>query len=271
MTTRRTPAARTLASASRVELLDLLQTRGAATVGELSAATGLHENTTREHLQRLVDEGYAVRAPEHRAVRGRPRMVYRARTAEDVRADPVARRRLEDAIASAALTEALLRDYGRSTLSPAQTAVTAGHDLALERAASATGVTEADLAAATTPEARQLLALEHHLDAMGFDPQLDETGGRFHMWRCPFLALARTRPEVVCNVHLGLASGVLEATGGPVRAVSIHPWVGERHCILELGRGDAALEPATRDAAVPAAGRHAAPASVAPWTPAPRR
>jgi predicted ArsR family transcriptional regulator len=241
MTTRRTPAARTLASASRVDLLDLLQTRGPATVGELSTATGLHENTTREHLQRLVDEGYAVRAPEHRTVRGRPRMVYRARTADDVRADPVARRRLEDAIASAALTEALLRDYGRSTLSPAQTAVEAGRELALERTAQDTreGVTGDELAAATTPEARQLLALEHHLEAMGFDPELDETAPRFHMWRCPFLALARSRPDVVCNVHLGLASGVLEATGGPVRAVAMHPWVGERHCILELGRGTA--------------------------------
>lgn len=256
MTTRRTPAARTLASASRVELLDLLQTRGPATVGELSAATGLHENTTREHLQRLVDEGYAVRAPEHRAVRGRPRMVYRARTAEDVRADPVARRRLEDAIASAALTEALLRDYGRATLSPAQTAVAAGRDLALERAAAraGAGVTDADLATATTPEARQLLALEHHLDAMGFDPELDESAGRFHMWRCPFLALARSRPEVVCNVHLGLASGVLEAAGGPVRAVSIRPWVGERHCILELARGGAAADATPHAADVPARG-----------------
>jgi predicted ArsR family transcriptional regulator len=242
MTTRRTPAARTLASASRVELLDLLQTRGPATVGELSATTGLHENTTREHLQRLVDEGYAVRAPEHRTVRGRPRMIYRARTADDVRSDPVARRRLEDAIASAALTEALLRDYGRTSLSPAQTAVEAGHDLALQRAEeqAAKGVSEADLTAATSPEARQLLALEHHLDAMGFDPELEEQAPRFHMWRCPFLALARSRPEVVCNVHLGLASGVLEATGGPLHAVSIRPWVGERHCVLELGRGGGA-------------------------------
>ncbi|MDM7855907.1 helix-turn-helix transcriptional regulator [Cellulomonas alba] len=246
MTTRRTPAARTLASVSRVELLDLLQQRGPATVGELAAATGLHENTTREHLQRLVDEGYAVRTPEHRTVRGRPRMIYRARTADDVRADPVARRRLEDAIASAALTEALLRDYGRSAASPAETAVRAGRDTALERAAAdARGtVDDADLTSATTPEARQLLALEHHLDSMGFDPELEESAPRFHMWRCPFLALARSRPEVVCNVHLGLAAGVLEAAGGPVRAVAIQPWVAERHCILELDRRPGTRTPA---------------------------
>jgi predicted ArsR family transcriptional regulator len=228
----RSPRARTLAAASRVSLLEKLQSAGASTVGELAHVTGLHENTTREHLARLVEAGYVVREPEHRTSRGRPRMVYRAVSADDMRADPVSRRRLEDSIASAALTRALLSSYGSPLASPAQTALEAGREQGRARPlphALGTGPV-----GPTGTVDRQLLALEAHLDAFGFDPEVDTDHLRVHMWRCPFADLARERPDVVCSVHMGLAEGVLEAAGGPVRAERIHPFVGRSHCVLEL-------------------------------------
>jgi predicted ArsR family transcriptional regulator len=230
MPVRRTPAARTLASGSRVDLLHLLQDGGEHTIGELAVATGLHENTTREHLQRLVSDGFAQRAPEHRTVRGRPRMVYRAVSADDLRTDPRARSRIEESIARVALTRVLLEGYGRDVPSPGSAARAAGRALAAhEDGAPAAGAEGAD---------RQLDALEGHLERLGFDPELDRSQLAFHLYRCPFVDLARARPEVVCNVHLGLAQGVLDAVPGPVAARELLPFVGPEHCVLQLRRDD---------------------------------
>lgn len=230
MSVRRTPAARTLASGSRVDLLHLLQDGGEHTIGELAVATGLHENTTREHLQRLVSDGFAQRAPEHRTVRGRPRMVYRAVSADDLRSDPRAQSRIEESIARVALTRVLLEGYGRDEPSPASAARAAGRAMVVHQdVAQGPGTEGAD---------RQLDALEGHLERLGFDPELDRSQLAFHLYRCPFLDLARARPEVVCNVHLGLAQGVLDAVPGPVAARELLPFVGPEHCVLQLRRGD---------------------------------
>lgn len=257
--TRRLPLEGTLAAASRVDLLHLLQRGGQHTVSELAQATGLHQNTTREHLARLVAEGFAVRFPEVRTVRGRPRMLYRAATPADAWEDPAAMRRLEESIAQVALTRVLLEGYGRDLGPTAEAARSAGRALAapggllepppapLGRGSGTTAPTSAAEAVATdepaTEEARadraaarQLDALEGHLDRLGFDPVRDDDALRVDLWRCPFVELARQRPEVVCSVHLGLASGVLAAVGGPVTAHRLRPFVGRSHCVLELRR-----------------------------------
>lgn len=234
---RRTAAARTLGSGSRVDLLHLLQSGGPATVGELADRTGLHENTAREHLQRLVVDGFVHREPEVRTTRGRPRIVYRAVTSQDVRTDPVAARRLEDAIAGAALSRVLLQGYGRPVESVPETARAAGRALAAS-AVAAVRATSPREATEPPPQQRQLDALCAHLDRLGFDPDLEEAPLRFHLWRCPFLDLARERPDVVCSVHLGLAQGVLDAVGGPVEAAELRPFVEPHHCVLELRAPD---------------------------------
>lgn len=240
MSVRRTPAARTLASGSRVDLLHRLQDGGEHTIGELAAATGLHENTTREHLQRLVADGFAQRAPERRTVRGRPRMVYRAVSADDLRTDPRAQDRIEESIARVALTRVLLEGLGREVGSSVSAAQAAGRAMADDPALRSVppravpGASEAD---------RQLDALEGHLERLGFDPELDRSQLEFHLYRCPFLDLARSRPEVVCNVHLGLVQGVLDAVPGPVAARELLPFVGPEHCVLRLRRDDAESPP----------------------------
>lgn len=220
-----------LASARRVELLDALQRSGPSTVGELAAATGLHENTTREHLQRLIAEGYVHREPGMPDGRGRPRMRYRSTTARDVREDPLATRRLEDSIAQAALVRALLDGYGNAIDDVAGSAQQHGAGVGRALVDSCPPVGSG---AAGDSRDRQILALDAHLDRMGFDPVLDPETLTFDLWRCPFLSLARSRPEVVCSVHLGLAQGVLEQVGGPVRAQALQPFVGPQHCALRL-------------------------------------
>ena len=69
-----------LTSLSRINLLHELQIHGSMTVAELAAATGLHRNTAREHLHRLIDAGFISSEPIPRASKGRPMILYRAAT-----------------------------------------------------------------------------------------------------------------------------------------------------------------------------------------------
>ena len=73
---------KTLDSLSRIKLLHELQTRGGLTVDELAEATGLHPNTAREHLQRLMAVGFVQSEPLLNGRRGRPTLRYRVAAPE---------------------------------------------------------------------------------------------------------------------------------------------------------------------------------------------
>ena len=64
---------------SRARVLDLLRAAGwPLGVHEVADCTGLHPNTARFHLDRLVEAGLATRERQARATPGRPGMAYRA-------------------------------------------------------------------------------------------------------------------------------------------------------------------------------------------------
>lgn len=229
MTDRRLSAYRALASGSRVEIIHLLQGAGEPLViGDIAAAVGLHPNTAREHLDRLIDAGFVVSEPEVRTARGRPRLRYRAvERAAGATLDSRAREQL---------ARMLVAGYGRALPSPAESARQAG-----ERWATTLVGPPVDGSSAAADEASgraQLVALATHFEDLGFDPEVDEAEGLVHLRRCPFAELARERTEVVCSVHLGLAQGVLANVPGPVRATSLEPFVGPRHCVLHLSTSE---------------------------------
>lgn len=206
-----------------------LQKRETSTIDVLAEATELHPNTIREHLARLIEADLVRSEPEVRSTRGRPRIRYRATTTNDVHDDPVAARFLEQSIAQAALAEALIRGFGEDTaVDRAETAGReVGQTLPLPQVAD-----DAD---------RELLALSAHLDSFGFDPELDREELTYHLWRCPFKAMAKERPEVVCSVHAGLAQGILDQAGGRYEVEALTPFVGPEHCTLALAlRGEPA-------------------------------
>ena len=103
----------------------------------------------------------------------------------------------------------------------------------LERAAAGVASATAD-ASSQTQVARQLAALELHLDDLGFAPETEAPARTMHLRRCPYATLAHERTELMCEVHLDLARDVLAAEGGPVTAESLEPFVGPRHCLLHL-------------------------------------
>ena len=244
MVDHRVSAYRALASESRVGILHVLQQRGEALpVDEIAPAVGLHVNTAREHLDRLVASGFVHREPEVRTTRGRPRMFYRS-------VDRAAAATI-DGRAREQLARMLVDGYGRAMDSPAEAAQAAGErwadELVRGRSAARPAATatsdrspgdEADPSADCPVDHQaawvQLAAIEQHFEDLGFEPEADLQALQVHLRRCPFIELARERTEVVCSVHLGLARGVLAHEGGPLVADRLEPFVGPRHCVLHL-------------------------------------
>lgn len=181
------PVCGPISTYSRVQILHLLQTRAERTIGELCAATGLHANTIREHLQRLIEGGYVIPATERRTTRGRPRTLYSAVTGAPGASSPVAR---DKAKAAAARGDLLRR-------------MIPGTAPELDREA-----------------VYQLDALVEHLEESGFEPVVDGAALTVDLGPCPHAA---GRPEdrpVLCRVHLGLMKGVLAEAGGPLAATA---------------------------------------------------
>ena len=142
-----------ISSYSRVEIMHLLQERPQRAISELVEATGLHANTVREHVQRLIDAGYVIAETEHRTTRGRPRVLYSAATGSDEASSPVAVRRAEEA---ARRGDLLRRVYGSDT--------------------------DAELGADAL---HQLDALVEDLGDAGFDPLVDQRDLTVDLTPCP--------------------------------------------------------------------------------------
>ncbi|WP_194764992.1 helix-turn-helix transcriptional regulator [Microbacterium sp. UFMG61] len=188
------PVCGPISSFSRVRILHALfeggtgQSRAERTIGELCEATGLHPNTVREHLQRLIEGGYVIQASEHRTTRGRPRTLYSAATGMSDASSPIAR----DKAKAAAERGDLLRRV-------------------LPASASALG----------RDATYQLDALIEHLEESGFEPVVDDEQLTVDLSPCPHAAgRAEDRP-MLCSVHLGLMQGVLTEAGGPLAAEAV--------------------------------------------------
>ncbi|TFC93704.1 ArsR family transcriptional regulator [Cryobacterium sinapicolor] len=206
---------RTLASFSRITLLHHLMQRGTMTVGDLAEAAELHHNTTREHLQRLIRDGFVTWEVEHREAKGRPRILYTAASGADSR---------DGCIREAQAQASELRGDQVRQMLPIE-------------------------AVLHSPLQRQIDALDDHLDQTGFDAKLAADGRHVHLHECPYSEMARVHPEV-CRVHFGLLRGILEQTDGPLSADALHPFVERNTCTLEISRTDYEPLPPERDPAV---------------------
>jgi predicted ArsR family transcriptional regulator len=216
-------------SASRAALLDLLETRPApATVAAMSRATGLHENTVREHLEALLGEGLVERTRAEAHGRGRPAWLYRA--VRDT--GPVGE--------YAGLAAALAAQIQRTSDSPRADAIEAGIAWGRQLAADSAADSAVDSAvdgqgqrhSRSPAEARRrTVAL---LDGLGFAPQGDDSAAVFRLTRCPLLEAAYRYPDIVCGVHLGIVRGALEEYGGDAERTDLVPFAEPGACLLHL-------------------------------------
>lgn len=196
-----------ISSYSRVRILHLLFEATAAhgraelSVDELCEATGLHANTVREHLQRLIEGGYVIPSVEHRTTRGRPRTLYSAATGTPEASSPVARGK----VAEAARRGDMMRR------------IMAEEDSALGRAAT-----------------NQLDALIEHLEESGFEPVVDEGELTVDLSPCPHVVSRPENRPMLCQVHLGLMQGILAQAGGPLATSCVHAAARPEECTVQL-------------------------------------
>ncbi|PVZ08414.1 helix-turn-helix transcriptional regulator [Actinomycetospora cinnamomea] len=212
------------ASPSRRRLLRLLrESESAQDAHQLAASVGLHVTTVRFHLQVLEKAGLVRSRPQPRGSSGRPRTVYA----------PVGR---SDAERSTSPYEQLAR-----LLAAHLDETVAGRTARAERAG-ATWATQL-LPAAGTSDASSATSVEtatRHVhdvfEDLGFDPELTTTGDlrRIALRACPFRAVAREHPEVVCSMHLGLLRGALARLGTPPTTVELLPFVEPELCVAHL-------------------------------------
>lgn len=159
------------------------------TIAALADRLGMHPNTVRFHLERLVAEGRIAMTKDARGQRGRPAQLFGS--AND-QADADARR-------YRMLAEILVDALGDRP-DPVGAATDAGRRW---------GRREAESIDAADP----VTGLVDVLDRIGFGPQVADdtqaTDAQVNVCHCPFLELARERPDVVCSVHLGIMQGAL--------------------------------------------------------------
>jgi predicted ArsR family transcriptional regulator len=211
-----------LGETSRARLLAVLRAADEPQdVHALARAVGLHANTTREHLDRLVDAGLVQVMPATDGAPGRPRLLYESVVAGG--AGP----RDEDAyrVLAGVLAAEIARSADPRT-SIAEAGARWGRVLARAGGPLSGG-----------SEVEAVDRLVEVLADVGFAPRLPDGGGPIELHACPFRDLAEERPDVVCGVHLGLMRGALAELGAPIRAVGLRPFVGLELCLAEVGAG----------------------------------
>jgi predicted ArsR family transcriptional regulator len=208
---------RVLAGLTRSRILSVLhEADGPLGVRAVAAVVGLHPNSVREQLDLLVEAGLVTRSTAVPVGRGRPGLRYTAVPDGD---DP-------DTNAYRELARVLADELARQH-EPEAGAIRAGERWGRQLAADV---------APTRGDADATGRLIRLLDESGFAPErAADAPEAIHLRRCPFASVARQRPDVVCNVHLGLMRGALRALGSPLDAVALEPYVAPDLCVARLG------------------------------------
>ncbi len=223
------------------------------TVADLVVAVGGHPNTTRHHLRLLVRAGLVseqYRAPA--GGRGRPAVGYAVTRAGHEALEAGAGAGGSAAQEYVALAAAFAERLAEREASP-------GADSRAIGRAWGTGLAARHAAEVGGGDERPVGRVVDLLDRLGFSPELEpagvpepppdpvpradaaagspspEVGGEAILLRtCPLLDAARRHPEVVCQVHLGLVAGALEAYEEPSDGLRLVPFARPGACVLEL-------------------------------------
>lgn len=193
-------------SSTRERILREVESRDSVSTADIVAETGLHENTVREHLERLRLDGRLRRIRSEVQGRGRPGWRWQTPPADDV--DPYAGLAL-------ALADTLARVAADPTAQARQTGVQWGSAIAAQHP--------------DATAARDLV-----IDTMreqGFEP--DAAAEDIVLHRCPLLAAAARRSDVVCAVHEGMIEGLARSREAGADA-ELLPFRADGACVLHL-------------------------------------
>ncbi|MEE2815721.1 MAG: transcriptional regulator [Actinomycetota bacterium] len=194
-------------SSTRERILREVESRASASTSDIVAATGLHENTVREQLERLRLDGRLRRVRAEVQGRGRPGWRWQAPPADTV--NPYA-----------GLALALADTLTQVAADPVGQARASGEQWGAQIAAQHPD-------AAATPRAMVVEVMREQ----GFAPIDDGGGIRLH--RCPLLSVAARRADVVCAVHEGMIAGILRSRDATADATLL-PFQADGACALHL-------------------------------------
>jgi predicted ArsR family transcriptional regulator len=184
-------------------------------VARCAAALDLHENTARNHLEALADDGLANRSRKEANGRGRPSTLYAADAERSP--DPAVRE-------YAALASALARIIAETSDDMQRDADRAG------------ALWGSQLAGGRRPQTRLQARGEivDILSDLGFAPRANEPVTNVALTRCPLLDVARENTMVVCGVHRGLVRGALDQMGHGDQGAELFPFAEPGACRLLL-------------------------------------
>lgn len=217
---------RALGEASRVAIMGLLRDhRAGLDTARIAAATGLHPNTVRHHLDVLAAAGLVRTRPDPTRTGGRPRRLF---LTTDLAAGHNGDSDGYPLLAQIVVAELAGRSDG------AKRAIAAGRRWARQPAR-----TTADPAGGTVASSTDAAdALTTLFDELGFRPECvaGPDGWQILLHHCPFLALARQHQEIVCGVHLGLLQGTLTRLGRPAAHGHLAPFITPTLCAATVSR-----------------------------------
>ena len=210
--------ARALGDPTRYEIFRLVAESGPLGVAPITARLGLNHNAIRQHLTKLCEAGLLIEEVARPGGPGRPPLQYR----------------LAPAVAGSWGTPApyeelslLLLELLHGQASPYEVGFAAGQRTA----------------AAAPADAQPIDVIEDDLARRGFEPARLRNGEAVELAlrRCPFESAAAANPDVVCELHRGIAEGVVDSLGEDVELVELlvrEP--GHRDCRLRVQLPDPA-------------------------------
>lgn len=187
-------------------LRHLLGSEAGISVQAVSEALGIHSNTARFHLEGLVSSGYATRGHSRKQGQGRPRTLYTATSEAPV----VETAYLRD------LTQALVRQLILSTPEPNKVAESVGRAWGQEIGSRAKPATSSN----GTSDDLDLLLEQAGRSGFAVEKGDDQTI-RFH--NCPYRTVSQPALDSICQIHVGMMRGYLEATGADLDVESLVP------------------------------------------------
>jgi predicted ArsR family transcriptional regulator len=196
-------------SARRGAVLDALRAAGSdASAEQIAEAAGVHVNTARFHLKRLIEDGLVESSTVPSGGRGRPQVLFRPRGQAGDRSYLMLAQMLSDVAA---------------TLKPGPVA-TVGRAWG-ER-----------MLAASRADGDAVDRVEAVMNAIGFQPAVTrhEDGVDIELRHCPFVEVARVHPGVVCGMHQSLVQGVLDGLDSGLHVDTLAPFVTPTTCRAEL-------------------------------------
>lgn len=204
------------------------QTGAGLTAQQIGAVFGIHPTTARFHLERLVEQGKAVRqrtdSDNQSARRGRPAVIYSPTSVNRAREDMISS--LCKALETAC-PDARSRDEAALKAGQAWGRALAQRD-------------KVHVGKSAPPSMRQTLL--DTLTTLGFAPvRARPDSASLYLTACPFLESVSSHP-IICTIHLGMVQGLVDGSdkeaSGKKAKVLLNPLSSPKGCFLKVATAD---------------------------------